>query len=61
MKRVVCSSTWKAGQGGWGVKKATEECCVYEQFTTVVYLTQQVHVINIEWLEVLLHVQNGSC
>ena len=59
--RVVYSSTWKAGQGGRGVEKATEECCVYEQFTTVVHLTQQVCVIDIEWLEVLLHVRNGSC
>lgn len=34
---------------------------LYEQFHTVVRLTQQVRVIDEEWLDVLRHVRNGSC
>ncbi|KAF8120369.1 hypothetical protein EV363DRAFT_1190788, partial [Boletus edulis] len=34
---------------------------LYEQFQTVVRLTQQVRVNDTKWLELLHHVRNGSC
>lgn len=34
---------------------------LYEQFQTIVHLTQQVCVIDKEWQDVLHHIHNGSC
>ncbi|KAG8214151.1 hypothetical protein J3R82DRAFT_10917 [Butyriboletus roseoflavus] len=34
---------------------------LYEQFKTVVRLTEQVRVNDTEWLDLLPHVRNGSC
>ena len=34
---------------------------LYEQLKTVVHLMQQVQLIDEEWLDVLHHVQYGSC
>lgn len=34
---------------------------LYEQFHVVVHLTQQVQVIDGEWIDLLHHIRNGSC
>ena len=34
---------------------------LYDQFETAIRLTEQVRVIDAEWLDVLHHVRNGSC
>ncbi|KAG2128403.1 hypothetical protein BD769DRAFT_1457264 [Suillus cothurnatus] len=34
---------------------------IYEQFTTVVHLKEQIRVTNPEWNDLLHHIQHGSC
>ncbi|KAF8119743.1 hypothetical protein EV363DRAFT_1195587, partial [Boletus edulis] len=34
---------------------------LYEQFQIVVRLTEQVRVIDVDWLDLLQHIRSGSC
>ncbi len=45
----------------WQLDQKKASVSLYEQFTTVVHLKQQVHVTDSIWQDVLTHVQHGNC